>query len=607
MAQPYQNYQSNAPLGQAQASPLRAPGVGVSLPDGIDSSALYASLQSISSGLNDAMAIRKQKADEMSDALDRLKAMSDAAGKAFDDLYKMDKANAGSINGMPSLDSRFKGPRRVNQEMSGMMERLNAKTDAITKAAIESGALNNPKEMAIFEQELRKAINEGRVEAMGNQDYIKYKRALEAYQAVQDHIKAEQLKGKVIHPKYADYLNRMQAYLDEEPGAMITEQDLDPTQYIFDRDEIFDRLNKDFTKRFQATSRSEIVDINGNKQERIITTTPTVDDAIADIMETYGNDPDLDGAYEWMRTMGYQGSKEDYLRAYAGAFVLGDQDSFGKNLYKVPRPTSTTNKDDSDSNKTSPTGYEPRSYAYYFNTAIKSDEEAEWLKDISDYVSKSATGITEGKAVANAIAKMGFDPRSGTNLDGLIEKYGNDIGKIKFQYDAKTDRLYVGTYSENEWGDPTDFNIEAEFTEKFTDFETNDLITRIDKDLNSRYLPQEVRNLPTEYRTRANRYVEDSSELDRLGRLGQALTLLRRGNLKEDKWNRLNLGIGNYTAFPLKAKGKNDIDREKRLVQRIESIINNAERGNISATSPSTTTTQSPPTTGEDDFDDFFN
>lgn len=495
MAQPFIPTQSAAPLGQAPSSPLQAPGVGMSLPDGIDSNALYSSLAASGEALSNALAVRRQTMDEMATALDRMKAMGDAAKDAFSDMYKVGKANkAGSIGGLPGLDSRYRGPRRVNQKVSGIMEQHGARVDAITKAAINSGALTDPKQMANMEREIQKVMNDTKVHLSKEQDYIKYQRAEQAFQSLDDVIYQAKEDGLYISPEYDAHRKRREAYLNEEPGVVIRDQELNPERYIFDLEGAVDRLNKDFTQRFKPQSRSEVIDVNGNKQERIVTQTPTVDETIDDIMQIYGNDPDIQGMYEYAKlSTGFKGSKEDWLRAYAQQFSKLPTDKMGKNLYKKPKPSSTRNRNGGDEDQVSNYSYEPRSYTEFIDNDFKTDTEARFIKGRLGSKTTSTTDVTEGIDIHGQVGEFGFDPMSINNLGSAIEERANNE-KLEYRYDKYNDRLLIGVMDDGD-----DFRQIAFADKKFTDYQENSGIPKhpsFNKESAEYYIPPEIDRIP---------------------------------------------------------------------------------------------------------------
>lgn len=495
MAQPFIPTQSAAPLGQAPSSPLQAPGIGMSLPDGIDSNALYSSLAASGQALTDALAVRRQTMDEMATALDRMKAMGDAAKDAFSDMYKVGKANkAGSIGGLPGLDSRYRGPRRVNQKVSGIMEQHGARVDAITKAAINSGALTDPKQMANMEREIQKVMNDTKVNLSKEQDYIKYKRAEQAFQSLDDVIYQAKEDGLYISPEYDAHRKRRESYLNEEPGVIIRDEELNPERYIFDLEGAVDRLNKDFTQRFKPQSRSEVIDVNGNKQERIVTQTPTVDETIDDIMQIYGNDPDIQGMYEYAKlSTGFKGSKEDWLRAYAQQFSKLPTDKMGKNLYKKPKPSSTRNRNGGDEDQASNYSYEPRSYSDFIDNDFKTDTEARFIKGRIGSKTTATTDVTEGIDIHGQVGEFGFDPMSINNLGSAIEARANRK-KLGYRYDKYNDRLLIGVMDDGD-----DFRQIAFADKKFTDYQENSGIPKhpsFNKESAEYYIPPEIDRIP---------------------------------------------------------------------------------------------------------------
>lgn len=495
MAQPFIPTQSAAPLGQAPSSPLQAPGVGMSLPDGIDSNALYSSLAASGQALSDALAVRRQTMDEMATALDRMKAMGDAAKDAFSDMYKVGKANkAGSIGGLPGLDSRYRGPRRVNQKISGIMEQHGARVDAITKAAVNSGALSDPKQMANMEREIQKVMNDTKVQLSKEQDYIKYQRAEQAFESLDDAIYQAKEDGLYISPEYDAHRKRREAYLNEEPGAVIRDQELNPERYIFDLEGAVDRLNKDFTQRFKPQSRSEVIDVNGNKQERIVTETPTVDETIDDIMQIYGNDPDIQGIYEYAKlSTGFKGSKEDWLRAYAQQFSKLPTDKMGKNLYKKPKPSSGRRPGGGDDDQTRNYTYEPRSYSEFINNDFKTDTEARFIKGRIGSETTSTTDVTEGIDIHGQVGEFGFDPMSINNLGSAIEERANKKN-LKYRYDKYNDRLLIGVMDDGD-----DFRQIAFADKKFTDYQENSGIPKhpsFNKESAEYHIPPEIDVIP---------------------------------------------------------------------------------------------------------------
>lgn len=594
MAQPFQNYQTNAPLGQAPFSGIQGPGVAASLPNGLDSSNLYNTLGSITEAMTLGLQMKKQRADQEAKALDRIKALTDQANSAFDNLFDMDQAAKGkSIAGLPGLDPRWEGPKRVNTEVTKEMEAMNAKLDAVRQSAITGSAYSNPKAMAEFERQVSKITNETRVNLMKNQDYIKYQRAQQAYYSLQDRIQEAKKNDKqsINIIEYQKFLKKYEGYMNEDPSVFIREEDFDPNKYIFSPERVVSRMETYFTNAFKPTSQSVREDVNGTVVERVTTVTPTVDDKIEDIMNVFGADPEFDALYQHNKALGFQGTKEDYLRSLASVYTQPDQTDYGATLSKPFNPYTRSNNNNTKDQTDSYIDQDSRTYQQFVDEDIKSGKEANFIKQEYGYDSKSTrTEYGRAKALHEEIGKRGFDPMTGTANARLVDFYiNNDDIPIVYKYDYHNDKLLVG-YNKNiprTAGQQKEFVPLTTIRGKFDDYDTNTTIenkatpnSTDPKDFPIPSLYQ--KSLNPSQQVRAYKYVTDSNMKSRLNRL---VDLLNRvdiedevgGRITREEWNNANIPedfVDNKARF----FAYNSKKRKAILKAEIEKLINEQER-----------------------------